>query len=31
MGDDADLSEAEIEPEIEDEYMARLEEELKKQ
>jgi cytochrome c-type biogenesis protein CcmH len=31
MGDDDEISEGEIEPEIEDEYMARLEEELKKQ
>lgn len=31
MGDDDEISESEIEPEIEDEYMTRLEEELKKQ
>jgi cytochrome c-type biogenesis protein CcmH len=31
MGDAVDVSETEIEPEIEDEYFARLEEELKKQ
>jgi cytochrome c-type biogenesis protein CcmH len=31
MDDDDDLREAETEPEIEDEYLARLEEELKKQ
>ncbi len=31
LGDEADELETEIEPEIEDEYIARLEEELKKQ
>jgi cytochrome c-type biogenesis protein CcmH len=31
MGDDEDIAEIESEPEVEDEYMARLEEELKNQ